>query len=54
METLDFKYQNWVVDYISFKFQKLNNITKKQIPNSLFKIKWNVYQQSGKLAKLIQ
>jgi hypothetical protein len=51
MQSLSFQSQNLVVDYISFKFQEFDHITKKQIASYLYKIGFNVSQQSGKLAK---
>ena len=49
-----FKSENLVVDYISFKFQHLDNFTQKEITNYLFKLGFNSYQESGKLAKPIK
>ena len=51
---LTFDTENLVVDYISFKFQKLENSTKRKIADYLFKLGFNSYQESGKLAKPIQ
>jgi hypothetical protein len=51
---LTFKSENLVVDYISFKFQHLDNFTQKEITNYLFKRGFNSYQESGKLAKPIK
>lgn len=48
------KSENLVVDYISFKFQHLDNFTQKEITNYLFKLGFNSYQESGKLAKPIK
>ena len=45
---------NLVVDYITFKFQHLKSTTKTKIVNYLFKIGFNSYQESGKLAKPIK
>lgn len=49
-----FESQNLVVDWISFKFQDLDNPTIINIANYLFNIGFNSYQQSGKLAKPIK
>jgi len=51
---LTFQSENLVVDYISFKFQKLENSTQRKIADYLFKLGFNSYQESGKLAKPIQ
>jgi len=48
---LTFESQNLVVDYISFKFQYLDNFTQTEIANYLLKLGFNSYQESGKLAK---
>lgn len=48
---LNFETENLVVDYITFKFQHLEDSTKTKIANYLFKIGFNSYQESGKLAK---
>ena len=48
---LSFESQNLVVDYISFKFQKLDNFTLKEIASYLFQIGFNSYFVSGRLAK---
>jgi len=47
----NFETENLVVDYITFKFQHLEDSTKTKIANYLFKIGFNSYQESGKLAK---
>lgn len=49
-----FKSEDLVVDYISFKFQHLDNFKQKEIINYLFKLGFNSYQQSGKLAQPIK
>ena len=51
---LTFESENLVVDYISFKFQYLDNFTQTEIANYLLKLGFNSYQESGKLAKPIQ
>jgi hypothetical protein len=51
---LTFESENLVVDYISFKFQHLEDLTKTKIANYLFKIGFNSYQESGKLTKPIK
>ena len=51
---LSFESENLVVDYISFKFQNLEDFKKTKIANYLFKIGFNSYQESGKLTKPIK
>ncbi len=51
---LSFESENLVVDYISFKFQHLDKFTQTEITNYLFKLGFNSYQESGKLAKPIK
>jgi hypothetical protein len=46
-----FESENLVVDYISFKFQYLDNFTQTEIAHYLLKLGFNSYQESGKLAK---
>jgi hypothetical protein len=46
-----FESENLVVDYISFKFQYLDNFTQTEIANYLLKLGFNSYQESGKLSK---
>ena len=48
-----FESENLVVDFISLKFQYLDSPTMMQIANYLFKLGFNSYQESGKLAKPI-
>lgn len=52
MELFTFRSQNLIVDYISFKFQTLDNATETEIANYLFNIQFNCYQESGRLFKL--
>ena len=54
MKLLNFQSQKLVVDYISFKFQHLDNPTQTKIANYLFKIRFNSYQESGRLAKPVK
>ena len=54
MKSLNFQSQNLVVDYISFKFQHLDNLKQTKVANYLFKIGFNSYQESGRLAKPIK
>jgi hypothetical protein len=49
-----FQSQNLIVDWISFKFQYLDNPTMMKIANYLLKIGFNSYQESGKLAKPVK
>ena len=51
---LIFESENIVVDYLSFKFQDLEDCTKTKIADYLFKIGFNSYQESGKLTKPIK
>ena len=51
---LTFYSENLVVDWISFKFQHLEDSTKKKIANYLFKFGFNSYKESGKLAKPVK
>lgn len=51
---LTFESQNLVVDYITFKFQQLEDSTKIKIGNYLFKFGFNSYQEAGKLTKPIK
>lgn len=50
----NFDSENLKVDYISFKFQKLENSTKIKIADYLFKLGFNSYQEYGKLAKPVK
>jgi len=54
MQSLSFQPHNLVVDYISFKFQELDNPTQTKIANYLFKIGFNSYKESGRLAKPVK
>lgn len=54
MQRVNFKSEDLVVDYISFNFQKLEDSKQTKIADSLEKIGFNSYQQSGKLAKPIK
>jgi hypothetical protein len=51
---LSFESENLVVDWISFKFQKLEADVEIKIIDYLFKLQFNCYQESGKLAKPIK
>lgn len=50
----NFESENLVVDYISLKFQHLDKFIQTKITNFLFKLGFNSYQESGKLAKPIK
>ena len=54
MKRFTFEFENLVVDYISFKSQYLEDSTKIKMANYFFKIGFNSYQESGKLAKPIK
>ena len=49
-----FQSQNLIVDYITFKFQDLDNLQQTIITKYLLKLGFNSYQQSGKLAQPIK
>jgi hypothetical protein len=51
---LSFESENLVVDWISFKFQFLDNFAQTKLAEYLFKIGFNSYQESGKLAKPVK
>jgi predicted HicB family RNase H-like nuclease len=51
---MNFKTENLVVDWISFKFQHLEDFRQTKIARYLFKLGFNSYQESGKLAKPIK
>lgn len=50
---LSFESENLIVHYISFKFQECH-CDQNKIAKYLFKLGFNSYQESGKLAKPIQ
>jgi hypothetical protein len=54
MKLLNFQSQNLVVDYISFKFQHLDNSKQTKLAEYLFQMGFNSYQESGKLAKPVK
>lgn len=54
MKLLNLQSQNLIVDYISFKFQHLDNSRQTKLAKYLFKIEFNFYQESGRLAKPIK
>ena len=54
MRTLGFKSENLTVDWIGLKFQNLDNFTQTELAKYLFKIGFNSYQESGKLAKPVK
>lgn len=49
-----FKDTNLTVDRIGFKFQNLDNFAQTNLAEYLFKIGFNSYQESGKLAKPVK
>ena len=51
---LSFKNTNITVDWIGFKFQNLDNFAQTKLAEYLFKIGFNSYQESGKLAKPVK
>ena len=51
---LTFQSQNLIVDYITLKFQDLDNLQQTRIAKYLFQLGFNSYQESGKLAKPIK
>ena len=50
---LTFQSQNLVVDYITFKFQDLDNLHQTRIAKYLFQLGFNSSKESGKLAEPI-
>ena len=53
-EMISFESENLVVDYITFKFQYLDNLHQTIIAKYLFQLGFNSYKESGKLAKPIK
>lgn len=51
---LSFESENLVVDYISFKFQYLENLKEKELAFYLLKLGFNCHKESGKLSKPIK
>ena len=51
---LSFESEKLTVDWIRFKFQILDNFAQTNLAEYLFKIGFNSYQESGKLAKLVK
>lgn len=51
---LTFQSEKLIVDYISFKFQHLDKFSETEITTYLFKLGFNSYQESRKLAKLVK
>jgi hypothetical protein len=49
-----FKHTNITVDWIGFKFQNLDNSAQTKLAKYLFKIGFNSYRESGKLAKPVK
>ena len=54
LNKLTFKDENLTVDWIGFKFQNLDNFAQTKLAKYLFKIGFNSYQESGKLAKPVK
>ena len=54
MTQLHFKDEGLTVDWIGFKFQNLDRFGQTKLAKYLFKIGFNSYQESGKLAKPIK
>ena len=54
LNKLTFKDANLTVDWIGFKFQSLDNFAQTKLAEYLFKISFNSYQESGKLAKPVK
>lgn len=54
LNQLSFKDANLTVDWIGFKFQNLDNFAQRELAEYLFKIGFNSYQESVKLAKPIK
>lgn len=51
---LTFQSEKLTVDWIGFKFQNLDRFGQTKLAKHLFKIGFNSYQESGKLAKPIK
>ena len=51
---LTFESENIVVDYLSFKFQQLEDWKEKELASYLSKLSFNYYKESGKLRKPIK
>ena len=51
---LTFESEKLVVDWISFKFQNLESTEQIKIANYLFRLGFNSYQESGRLAQPIK
>lgn len=49
-----FQSENLTVDWIGLKFQNLDNFTQTELAEYLFKIGFNSYPESGKLAKPVK
>ena len=54
MSQLSFKKQGLTVDWIGLKFQNLDSFGQTKLAKYLFKIGFNSYQESGKLAKPVK
>ena len=54
LNKFSFKDANLTVDWIGFKFQNLDNFAQTKFAEYLFKIGFNFYQESGKLAKPVK
>lgn len=54
MNQKSFQSQNLTVDYISFKFQHLEDWKEKELASYLLKLGFNCYKESGKLRKPIK
>ena len=48
---LSFESENLAVDYISFKFQDLEDWEEKELASYLLKLGFNCYKESRKLKK---
>lgn len=54
MTQFSFKKQELKVDWIGFKFQNLDSFEQAKLAKYLFKIGFNSFQESGKLAKPVK
>ena len=50
---LTFESENIVVDYLSFKFQHLEDWKEKELASYLLRLGFNCYKESGKLIKTL-
>jgi hypothetical protein len=54
LNKLTFESEGLTVDYVTFNFEQLNESRKADLINYFYKLGFNSYQKSGKLAKSIK